>query len=135
MPVPTSPTPPPEETLRRTRPWFLAAGGLLALWMLLAMAFVLLTTRHHAEITGEPFGPLLLQNPLAYGVAAYVAAHAYVGRKLLQLARAARQTDPAEGRAEAARAFAGFWRVNLRTHLLLWGILAVFILLTFLLRR
>lgn len=135
MPVPTSPPPRPEETLRRTRPWFLAAGGLLALWMLLAMAFVLLTTRHHAEITGESFGPLLLRNPLTYAVAAYVAAHAYVGRKLLQLARAARQTDPAEGRAEAARAFAAFWRVNLRAHLLLWSFLAAFILLTFLLRR
>lgn len=133
-------TPPPSppfvagEALRRTRPWFLATGALLALWMLLAVTLLILTIIHHGVATGQPFGPeRLLHNRLFYLVAAYVATHVYVGSKLWKLAQAARRTDAAGG-GEAAQAFAGFWRTNLRAHLLLWGFLAMLTGLAMLLR-
>lgn len=126
MPPPASPTtsPSPGEALRRTRPWLLATGALLVLWMLLAVTLVILTIIHHGVATGQPFGPeRLLHGGLFYLVAAYVATHVYVGRKLWKLAQAARWPDVTGG-TEAAQAFAEFWQTNLRAHLLLWAFLA-----------
>ncbi len=125
----------PYEHLRRTRPWFFATGTLLLFWMLLAITLVVLTTDHISGITGKPFGEHLIQNSLLYLVAAYIATHAYVGLKLLKLARTARQPETPEDRMETARSFATFWKTNLRAHLILWAILVVSIALISLLRR
>jgi hypothetical protein len=125
----------PYEHLRRTRPWLLATGALLLLWMLLAITLVALPTARRSETTGTPFGELLQQNSLLYPVVAYIATHFYVGLKLVKLARAARQPETPEDRMEAARSFATFWKTNLRAHLILWAIPAVSITLAFLLRR